>query len=194
MNAWRRMSTSHPIPQKSPCWKSFVGLAVSWHIKPRQLGYRAERCGKAQCDLQSVSGRKHVFSQVIQKRPKSIWFSPTCGPWAGFSSLNGSRSLKAWDELQKIRLSHPRADRPRHSAVPPTEVNRPTFPLGAAQKLPDVPVAISSGSAALSHGCWCRFMRSRWSQRPSEPIAHPEIPNHTFHFRDHDSSTDWITV
>ena len=84
----------------------FCGPNSQLTHQARQLGYRAERCGRAQCDLQSVSGRKYVFQQVIERRPKSVWFSPTCGPWAGFSCLNGSRSIKAWDELQRTRLTH----------------------------------------------------------------------------------------
>ena len=84
----------------------FCGPNSQLTHQARQLGYRAERCGRAQCDLQSVSGRSYVFQQVLFRRPKSIWFSPTCGPWAGFSNLNGSKSLKAWDDLQQLRLKH----------------------------------------------------------------------------------------
>ena len=84
----------------------FCGPNSQLSHQARQLGFRAERCGRAQCDLQSVSGRQYVFQQVLERRPKSIWFSPTCGPWAGFSCLNGSKSMEAWDELQRTRLTH----------------------------------------------------------------------------------------
>ena len=45
-------------------------------------------------------------SDSCHKIPKHVWASPTCGPWSGFSTLNGSRSIEAWDELQAIRLRH----------------------------------------------------------------------------------------
>ena len=28
------------------------------------------------------------------------------GPWSGWSNLNGSRSIEAWDKLQSLRLKH----------------------------------------------------------------------------------------
>ena len=51
----------------------FCGPNSQLSHQARQLGYRAERCGRAQCDLQSVSGRQYVFQQVIERRPKSVW-------------------------------------------------------------------------------------------------------------------------
>ena len=70
------------------------------------LGYYAERLGYAQCDLQSPEGRTMLFKGLLQKRPENVWFSPACGPWSGWSTLNGSRSVEAWDELQESRMKH----------------------------------------------------------------------------------------
>ena len=47
-----------------------------------------------------------LFKSVLQKRPENVWFSPACGPWSGWSTLNGSRSVEAWDELQESRMKH----------------------------------------------------------------------------------------
>ena len=72
----------------------------------KQLGFRAERFGKAQCDLQTQQGRKQVFQFHHSHRPKHLWFSPSCGPWSNWSHLNGSKSLLAWDNLYHSRLQH----------------------------------------------------------------------------------------
>ena len=47
-----------------------------------------------------------LFETVVTKRPEHLWFSPSCGPWSGWSTLNGSRSIQAWDDLQNCRLKH----------------------------------------------------------------------------------------
>ena len=71
-----------------------------------QLGFKAERFGYAQGDLQTSVGRQSLFQRLAQCRPRHVWVSPSCGPWSGFSTLNGSRSIAAWDELQALRHQH----------------------------------------------------------------------------------------
>ena len=72
----------------------------------QQMGYRAARFSQEQGDLQSPEGRRLLFEMLIGSSPKNIWFSPTCGPWSGWSNLNGSKSVEAWDNLQSLRLKH----------------------------------------------------------------------------------------
>ena len=72
----------------------------------QRLGYTAARMGLAQGDLQTEAGRQVLFQTLVTTSPKHVWASPTCGPWSGFSTLNGSRSIEAWDELQAICLRH----------------------------------------------------------------------------------------
>ena len=72
----------------------------------KQLGFRAERFGREQCDLQTRHGRAQVFQSLHIQQPKNVWFSPTCGPWSKWSYLNGSKSLQAWDDLCSTRLRH----------------------------------------------------------------------------------------
>ncbi len=72
----------------------------------QQLGFRAVRFGKEQCDLQTRHGREQVFRSLHHRNPKNVWFSPTCGPWSKWSSLNGNKSLQAWDDLCSSRLKH----------------------------------------------------------------------------------------
>ena len=43
---------------------------------------------------------------LLNQDPEHVWFSPSCGPWSGWSTLNGSRSLQALDELQQLRIQH----------------------------------------------------------------------------------------
>lgn len=72
----------------------------------QQLGHRAVRFSQEQGDLQSRDGRRLLFETLIQTTPRNVWFSPTCGPWSGWSNLNGSKSIEAWDKLQALRLNH----------------------------------------------------------------------------------------
>ena len=82
----------------------FCGPQSQLTHQSQRLGYRAERMSLLQGDLQTRSGRETLFSKLVHQRPKNVWFSPSCGPWSGFSCLNGSRSIDAWDELQQTRM------------------------------------------------------------------------------------------
>ena len=84
----------------------FCGPNSQLTTQVRNLGGKAERLGLAQCDLQSTEGRKLLFNMLLNYNPEHVWFSPSCGPWSGWSTLNGSRSLQAWDELQQLRMQH----------------------------------------------------------------------------------------
>ena len=94
------------FPPKLTLLEVFCGPNSQLTHQTQQLGYRASRFGLAQGDLQTVSGRSHLFQLLVYGRPTNVWFSPTCGPWAGFSNLHGSKSLAAWDELQQTRNKH----------------------------------------------------------------------------------------
>lgn len=72
----------------------------------QQMGFRASRFDWSKGDLQTADGRRSLFQELILKRPRHTWFSPTCGPWSNWSHLNGSRSLEAWDQLHTTRLDH----------------------------------------------------------------------------------------
>ena len=84
----------------------FCGPQSQLTAQSQKLGYRAERFSMLQGDLQTTSGREELFKKMVLQRPRNIWFSPTCGPWSGFSCLNGSRSVDAWDDLQHERMKH----------------------------------------------------------------------------------------
>ena len=64
------------------------------------------RFGLAEGDLQTQEGRQRLFQVLVKHRPKHVWFSPKCGPWSGWSNLNGSKSVKSWDALQHSRIMH----------------------------------------------------------------------------------------
>ena len=72
----------------------------------QQLGFRASRFDWTKGDLQSPSGRKALFSELIQKRPRHLWFALTCGPWSNWSHLNESKSIEAWDRIHSLRLKN----------------------------------------------------------------------------------------
>ena len=72
----------------------------------QQLGYRSQRMGLMQGDLQTIEGRRELLQTLVTRRPRNVWFSPVCGPWSGWSHLNGSISLEAFDQLSATRLKH----------------------------------------------------------------------------------------
>lgn len=72
----------------------------------QQKGFKAMRFSRDQGDLQSFEGRSHLFRSIVKHEPRNIWFAPTCGPWSGWSNINGSRSIQAWDDLQNRRIIH----------------------------------------------------------------------------------------
>ena len=84
----------------------FCGPQSQLTSQAQKLGYRAERFGMLQGDLQTLQGREILFQKMVVHRPRHVWFSPTCGPWRGFSCLNGSRSIESWDALQQDRMNH----------------------------------------------------------------------------------------
>ena len=84
----------------------FCGPQSQLTHQAQQLGYRAKRLGLEQCDLDTYNGRQWLFQILCTECPKNVWYSPICGPWSGWSSLNASKSLEAWDAMQRDRLQH----------------------------------------------------------------------------------------
>eukprot|EP00435_Cladocopium_sp_Y103_P041817 s1270_g11.t1 len=84
----------------------FCGPQSQLTHQSRQMGFKAERMSLMQGDLQTRSGRSLLFAKLVCQEPRNVWFSPSCGPWSGFSCLNGSRSVEAWDELQAARMKY----------------------------------------------------------------------------------------
>ena len=72
----------------------------------QNLGSKSFRFGLADGDLSTTEGRNKLFRKIALHRPKSIWFSPVCGPWSSWSNLNAACSLEQWDEHQKRRQQH----------------------------------------------------------------------------------------
>ena len=72
----------------------------------QQLGFRARRFDFSKGDLQTPSGRRELFHELIHHRPRHVWIAPSCGPWSSWSHLNGNRSLEAWDNLHATRREH----------------------------------------------------------------------------------------
>lgn len=69
------------------------------------LGGQAFRYGLAQGDLANPQGRRELFRMIHVHRPRHVWYSPTCGPWSSWTSLNESRSLESFDKYQSQRHS-----------------------------------------------------------------------------------------
>ena len=61
------------------------------------------RFGYAEGDLATVEGRRKLFSWIIMYRPRSLWYSPVCGPWSSWSNLNAALSLRHWKDHQTLR-------------------------------------------------------------------------------------------
>ena len=84
----------------------FCGSKSQLSHQCQQLGLTAVRFSRDRCNLQSAEGRKSLFQELIDQEPRHLWFSPSCGPWSGWSNLNGSKSLDQWDQIHKERLEH----------------------------------------------------------------------------------------
>lgn len=96
----------HAVSNKIDVLEVFCGPHSQLTSQCQQLGHRAMRFGLAEGDLQTSEGRQRLFQVLVKHRPRHIWFSPKCGPWSGWSNLNGSKSIEAWDDLQNNRLQH----------------------------------------------------------------------------------------
>ena len=66
----------------------------------------SQRFCRERGDLQTTEGRRELFTEMHRCQPEHVWMGPSCNPWCGFSNLNGSRSLQAWDDLQSKRRDH----------------------------------------------------------------------------------------
>ena len=66
-------------------------------------GGKAKRFGLSEGDLQTKSGRRKLFSTLIQHRPEHLWYSPECGPWGKFSNLNMGKSLQGLQQVMQRR-------------------------------------------------------------------------------------------
>ena len=69
------------------------------------MGGRAKRFGLAEGDLQTVSGRQKLFFTLVTQDPKSLWYSPECGPWSRWSVLNMGKSLQGLHDVLEKRSS-----------------------------------------------------------------------------------------
>ena len=67
------------------------------------LGAKGFRFGYQEGDLSTKEGRGKLFRMIGTHRPRSIWYSPVCGPWSSWSNLNASLSLQHWQDHQALR-------------------------------------------------------------------------------------------
>ena len=69
----------------------------------QKAGYFALRFTKQDGDLNTVEGRKKLWSWIDRFQPLNIWASPECGPWSGWNHLNQFKSVALFDRIQKLR-------------------------------------------------------------------------------------------
>ena len=81
----------------------FCGAQSQLTHQVGQLRGKAFRFGKEQGDLASPEGRKALFRLLLEYWPRSVWFSPDCGPWSSWSNLNAQRSIDHWEHYQSLR-------------------------------------------------------------------------------------------
>ena len=84
----------------------FCGSSSQLSQQCQQLGMTAVRFSRDRCDLQSHEGRQVLFQELIGYQPRHLWFSPSCGPWSGWSNINGQKSIEHWEQLHQDRLKH----------------------------------------------------------------------------------------
>ena len=91
----------HAVSNKIDVLEVVCGPHSQLTSQCQQLGHRAMRFGLAEGDLQTSEGRQRLFQVLVKHRPRHVWFSPKCGPWSGWSNLNGSKSIEAWMTLKQ---------------------------------------------------------------------------------------------
>ena len=69
----------------------------------QRLGGKAQRFGRLQGDLNTVEGRRRLFTILATQQPKHVWVSPECGPWCQWSQFNMNRSLEGWERVMNKR-------------------------------------------------------------------------------------------
>ena len=100
-------SRSSFVPtEKHALFEVFCGNQSPLAHQCQNLRGKAQRFCRERGDLQTMEGRRDLFGELHRCQPDNIWLSPSCNPWCGFSTLNGSRSLQAWDNLQTNRRFH----------------------------------------------------------------------------------------
>ena len=70
------------------------------------LNGKAQRFGIKEGDLQQTSARLQLFRLILLRRPKSLWYSPECGPWSMWNFLNMGKSLELEEKLIHKRFQH----------------------------------------------------------------------------------------
>ena len=98
----RTISETNPVP--IDLLEVFCQSRSELTHQVRQMGRRAERFSYEQGDLSTVDGRKQLFSLIIQRPPRHLWFSPTCGPWTSWNQLNMQKSLQLFDAIRQDQM------------------------------------------------------------------------------------------
>ena len=96
----------HNRSRVNTMFEVFCGTKSQLSQQCQQLGLNAVRFSRDRCDLQSSEGRISLFQEMLIQQPRHLWFSPTCGPWSGWSNINGSKSIDHWDRLHQDRMKH----------------------------------------------------------------------------------------
>jgi hypothetical protein len=71
-----------------------------------QLNGNAQRFGLKEGDLRQASDRMRLFRLILLRKPKSLWYSPECGPWSMWNFLNMGKSLELEEKLMYKRFQH----------------------------------------------------------------------------------------
>ena len=71
-----------------------------------QLSGSAQRFGLTEGDLQQASDRMRLFRLILLRKPKSLWYSPECGPWSMWNFLNMGKSIELEEKLMYKRFQH----------------------------------------------------------------------------------------
>ena len=84
----------------------FCGPQSELTKQVNNLGFKACRHGLSEGDLGTVEGRSVLFTKLIQGQPRSLWYSPTCGPWCAWSAMNAAQTEAGFKTIQNQREQH----------------------------------------------------------------------------------------
>ena len=84
----------------------FCGPQSELTKQVNNLGFRACRHDFQEGDLATAAGRAVLFTKLVQREPRSLWYSPTCGPWCAWSAMNAAQTEAGFKTTQNQREQH----------------------------------------------------------------------------------------
>ena len=102
MNLHQYLSHVSREAHQSRFWKSFADPKVNspnksiiWGLEPVDMVFK-----------KATLRQPVLFTKLAQEQPRSLWYSPTCGPWCAWSARNAAQTETGFKTIQNQREQH----------------------------------------------------------------------------------------